>query len=121
MFPFTTGARDRVRLALLVPFACALILATACSRAVSVGTTPAATYAVNVTNAAGADLTVSYDDGSGPRALGLVPAGRTERFVIAAPRQTTVTITGSTPDGSRTTGPLQVQLQIGSAVSVTLR
>jgi hypothetical protein len=99
----------------------ATLLASACSRAVAVGTTPAATYAVSVTNAAGADLAVSYDDGSGPRALGLVPAGRTERFVIASPRRTTVTIAGSTPDGSRTATPVEAQLQIGSTVSITLR
>ena len=102
-------------------FAITLILASACSRAVAVGTTPAATFAVNVTNAAGADLAVSYDDGSGPRALGLVRSGRTERFVIAAPRRTDVTISGATPDGSRSARSVEVSLQAGSAVSVTLR
>jgi hypothetical protein len=109
------------RTATFILLAAAAVLAGACSRAVSVGSTPAATYAVNVTNAAGSDLAVSYDDGSGPRALGLVRAGRTERFVIAAPRQTSVTITGATPNGSRNATPVQVQLQAGSAVSLTLR
>ena len=117
----TTKAPVHARLATFILVAGAMALGSACSRAVAVGTTPAATYAVNVTNAAGADLAVSYDDGSGPRALGLVPAGRTERFIIAAPRQTTVTISGTTPDGSRTAAPVEVQLQIGSAVSGTLR
>lgn len=116
-----TMALRPARVAALILIAGAALLAPACSRAVAVGTTPAVTYAVNVTNAAGTDLAVSYDDGSGPRALGLVPAGRSERFVIASPRQTTVTITGSTPDGSRSATPVEVQLQIGSTISVTLR
>jgi len=98
---------------------------TACSRAVSVGSSgpdPAAiAYAVNVTNAAAVDLAVGYDDGSGNRALGLVRAGRTERFIIASPRRTIVRITGATPDGSRVVRDVSVELHADSPVDVTLR
>ena len=108
--------------------AAALLLATlagaaACSRAVTVGAASptAATYSVNVTNAAATDLAVSYDDGSGDRALGLVRVGRTERFIIAAPRRTIVTIIGATPDGTRTVSSVPVELRTGASVDVTLR
>jgi hypothetical protein len=100
-------------------------LAAACSRAVSVGSAgpgPAATaYAVNVTNAGSVDLAVGYDDGSGNRALGLVRAARTERFIIASPRRTIVRITGATPDGSYVANPVSVELRADSPVDVTLR
>lgn len=105
----------------LLGLAFACLLLAACSRSVSVASTPAVTYAVRVTNASGVELAVSFDDGAGPRALGLVAPGRTERFVIASPRTTTVTFSGVTPDGSRTSGPIEVQLAAGSTVEVTLR
>jgi ABC-type glycerol-3-phosphate transport system substrate-binding protein len=110
-----------------IPRAAAILLAVlafaaACSRTISVGaTSPAATFLVNVTNAGPIDLAVSYDDGSGSRALGLVPAGRTERFIIAAPKRTTIRITGVTPDGTRTVSSVPVDLRAGAAVDVTLR
>ena len=123
--PRTTGdatlPRGRTALAALVLAALALVVATACSRAVAVGSAPAVTYAVNVTNASGADLAVSWDDGAGPRTLGLVSAGGTERFIIAAPRRTSITVSGATPDGSRTVGPVSVELRPGTPASITLR
>lgn len=100
-------------------------LATACSRAVSVGSSgpgpSAVAYAVNVTNAGAVDLAVGYDDGSGNRALGLVRAGRTERFIIASPHRTIVRITGATPDGSQVVRSVSVELRADSPVDVTLR
>jgi len=113
----------RRRHAAAVLLLAALAGTAACSRAVSVGTASptAATYSVSVTNAGTLDLSVSYDDGSGDRALGLVRAGRTERFIIAAPRRTIVTITGATPDGTRVVASVPVELRTGATVDVTLR
>lgn len=105
----------------IIASAAILVLLTACSRGVTVSTSPAVTYAVNVTNATGHDLAVSWDDGEGPRALGLVPVGRSERFIIAMPRRTSVTISGATPDGSRTFGPVNAELRPGTPVNVVLR
>jgi len=116
-----THPRGRTALAATALAALVLIAVTACSRAVAVSSAPAVTYAVNVTNASGADLAVSWDDGAGPRTLGLVSAGRTERFIIAAPRRTSITVSGATPDGSRTAGPVTVDLRPGTPASVTLR
>jgi hypothetical protein len=106
-----------------VIIAITLTFATACSRAVSVGSggPTAAAYAVNVTNAAAFDLAVGYDDGAGRRALGLVRAGQSERFIIASPKRTIVTITGATPDGSRTVASVPVELHVETTVHVTLR
>ena len=109
------------RVALLL--AAVLTLAAACSRAVSVGSAGASatTYAINVSNATTVDLAVAWDDGAGSRTLGLVNAGRTERFIIASPRRTLVTITGATPDGSRIISSVTVELRPGTPVDVTLR
>jgi hypothetical protein len=97
-----------------------LIAIGACTRGVNVGTTPTPVYAVAVDNATSQELIVSYDDGSGPRALGAVAAGRMERFIIASPARTTIQITGRSSDGSVTAGPVTVELAAGETRSVRL-
>lgn len=115
------GRQNVFRIVRLFGLALAGLALAACSRSVGVATTPAVTYAVSVSNASGVDLAVSFDDGAGPRALGLVRSGRTERFVIASPRSTSVTFSGVTPDGTTSAGPVEIQLIAGSTVPVTLR
>jgi hypothetical protein len=98
-----------------------LLSALACSRAVSVGSSPSPVYAVAVTNATNEELIVSYDDGSGPKALGSVRAGAAERFVIAAPARNQVAIAGRNRAGTRSVGPVNVQLVAGETKGVELR
>jgi hypothetical protein len=103
-----------------------LLLVTAallggCSRAVSVGSDTSVAYAVEVRNTLAVDMIVSYDDGSGAHALGAVQGGRTERFIVASPRTTAVTISARNASGTRVSGPFPVQLQAGQTQRVDLR
>lgn len=98
-----------------------LITGAACSRAVQVGSGPAPTYPIEVRNTLSQDVIVAYDDGGGARTLGTVEAGATERYIIAAPRTMTVSITGRAASGQQTWGPFSVDLQAGSTRSVTIR
>jgi hypothetical protein len=79
------------------------------------------TYAIEVHNTLTPDMIVSYDDGSGARALGAVQGGRTERFIIASPRTTAITISARNSSGTRVAGPFHVQLQAGQTQRVDLR
>ena len=99
----------------------AALLTAGCARAVEVSSGPAPTYSISVRNAVGEDAIVAYDDGSGARTLGTVQAGDTERYIIAAPRITTVAITARTASGARSWGPFIVDLVAGETRSVTIR
>lgn len=101
--------------------AAALVLAAGCARGISVQPPPTPVYAVNIQNATGQEIVVSYDDGRATRALGTVLPGRTERFVIAAPASTSVGILASAATGDSSWGPFQVSLIAGSTVPVTIR
>jgi hypothetical protein len=98
-----------------------LLFLAGCSRAIAVGSSPSAVYAVAVTNAAGEEMIVAYDDGTGPRALGAVADGRTDRFVIAASSRTSVQVSGRNRSGTKTSGPYTVQLVAGQTIPVILR
>jgi len=74
---------------------------------------------VNVRNTFSDPMIVRFDDGRGPRLLGTVPAGGTERFVVASPSQPQVTIIAVSEDGGRQTS-IPVTLQLGVAVTVVL-
>jgi hypothetical protein len=87
----------------------------------NVGTAPSPVFAISVTNSTGEEMIVSYDDGSGRRALGAVAAGATDRFVIAQPARTTVDITARNSGGTRSVGPISVTLIAGETRPVTLR
>jgi hypothetical protein len=91
-----------------------------CSRTVSVSAPPAPVFAVSIDNQTRLELIVTYDDGSGPRALGAVPAGRSERFVIAASARATVDIVGRSQDGSVSATAAGVALVAGQTVPVRL-
>ena len=89
-------------------------------RGVDVGTDAASTYAIEVTNNRSATVTISYTDGGTNRQLGTVAARRTERFVIAAPASTSVTVRASTASGT-SVGTYNVQLQAGTTQRITVR
>ncbi len=102
-------------------FALALLALAACARAVEVSSGPAPTYPVSIRNSVGQDAIVAYDDGSGARTLGTVQAGTTERFIIAAPRSTTIAITARSASGTGSWGPYSVSLVAGETQAVVIR
>lgn len=112
--------RARVAPARATALAAALLL-VGCARAVEVASGPAPTFPITVRNAVGQDAIVAYDDGSGARTLGTVQAGSTERFIIASPQSTTVSITARSTAGTRSWGPFSVALTAGETQSVTIR
>jgi hypothetical protein len=99
----------------------ACVLPAACARAVQVTSGPSPTYPIEVRNVTGEEVIVSYDDGTGPRVLGNVVDGRTERFVIAARERLEVSVTARSIAGSRSWGPFHVSLTAGEAQRVTIR
>ena len=104
-----------------VPLLLALTTA-ACARGIEVGSpAPSQTYGVSIVNETSVALIVSYNDGRGDAILGNVAAGATERFIIAAPASTSVTIRGASANTSRTAGPVSVTLVAGSTQTVRLR
>jgi hypothetical protein len=98
----------------------AVILLTAC-RTIAVQSEPRPTFAIDVHNETAEAMIVSYNDGRGDALLGTVPASRTERFVIASPMNTTVTVRATNEARSRSLGPYQVTLAAGSPQPVRLR
>jgi len=110
------NARRNVRLAAL-----AVVLAgAACARSVEVRSEPTPTYPVEVQNTLSQDVIVAYDDGGGARTLGTVPAGATERYVIASPRNLSVSITARSATGEQTWGPFTVDLQAEASRTVII-
>ena len=104
------------------PLLLACLTSAACARAIAVQSGNAnTTYSIEVANQTGVSMVVSYNDGRGDAILGTVAAGRTERYIIASPAATTVSIRGVATSGSRTAGPYSVSLNAGSSVTVTLR
>jgi hypothetical protein len=100
------------------------LVAVAClatCRPVAVTSDPRPTYSIDVHNETSVSMIVSYNDGRGDAVLGTVPANRTERFIIASPRATTVTIRATSESRTRTAGPYTVQLAAGTPQSVRLR
>jgi hypothetical protein len=116
-----SGRPARRANALLLFTALIALMTLACSRGVSVGAPPSPGFAVFVSNQTRIELIVAYDDGAGPKALGAVAAGRSERFVIAAPASPTVDVLGRSQDGSVTATARGVSLVAGQTVAVALR
>lgn len=99
-----------------------LLAISGCSRGIEVGSSsPTETYSISVRNLTGMTMVVSYDDGRGAAVLGTVASDATERFIIAAPAERSVAVSGTAARGSRTSGPYTVHLIAGSAQTVTLR
>lgn len=96
--------------------------AAGCARAVAVQSgDPTRSFSIEITNETGVSMVVSYNDGRGDAILGTVAAGRTERYIIASPANTSVAIRGAAASGSRSSGPYTVSLTAGSTARVTLR
>lgn len=114
-----------MRLNRMLPAASAmlvLILTAGCAsmRSASVGT-DTVNYSIDATNQMGHSMTVYWSDGGEEKMLGAVPAGRSERFIIAAPRSTTISVTARDANRTHVAGPWQVTLAAGSAQRVTIR
>lgn len=109
----------RITMVALV-FLATWLSACASMRKVSVGEESSATYSIDVTNNRSSTMTVSWSDGSNTRELGTVGPSRTERFIIAGAKTTSISVSGRNSSGA-TSGPYSVNLVAGSAQRVTLR
>lgn len=89
-------------------------------RGANVGTDNTATARIEVVNQLGRSMNISWSDGSGEKALGSVAAGRTEQFVIAGARTTSVTVMARDAAGS-TSRSFPVDLAGGGTQRVTVR
>ena len=109
------------RNAVLIAVIGLLVAACASMRKVDVTSDPNQTYAINVYNARGGAVVVSYSDGNVTRELGEVGSGDTERFVVvASPSNPRITVIARTASG--TSLPSQsVSLSAGQTRSVTIR
>ena len=108
-----------LRLALLLAVAAG---STACAsmRKVSVGEESSQTYSIDVVNQRNSTMTVSWTDGTNTRELGTVGASRTERFIIAGAKTSSISVTGRNSAGA-SSGPYAVNLVAGSTQRVVLR
>lgn len=99
-----------------------LILTAGCAsmRSASVGT-DTTNYSIEATNQMGHAMTVFWSDGGEEKMLGSVAAGRTERFIIAAPRSTSISVLARDANRTHMAGPWQVTLTAGSSQRVTVR
>ncbi|MEX2611829.1 MAG: hypothetical protein WEA24_18040 [Gemmatimonadota bacterium] len=110
------GARGRLAAVFL------LAIVAGCARAVSIGTDPSPVSRVEVRNATTSEVNVFYTfaEGQAERALGNVPAGGTEEFVIAGASGRSVSIIGRTTSGQRSYGPYVVELEAGTTGEVVI-
>jgi hypothetical protein len=97
------------------------VAASACVRAIEVGSEGSPVYRVAISNDLGEAMIVTANSGRGDSLLGSIPAGRSDTFVIARPASTTATITARNSSGTRTVGPITVELRAGATVPVRLR
>ena len=100
----------------------AALLATGCAsmRGVEVGSEPSTTYAIEVTNNRSSSVSISYSDGGSRVQLGTVSARQTERFIIASPQATNITVYATTSSGA-SVGNYPVTLAAGTTQRVTVR
>ena len=97
-------------------------LASGCAsmRGVQVGTEPAKTYAIEVTNSRGSTVTISYTGNGVNGNLGTVAPRMTERFVIALNEPGQITVVAKTSSGA-SAGNYPVTLQPGVTQKITVR
>jgi|SRR5687767_15054026 hypothetical protein len=88
-------------------------------RGVSVGSEEA-NYSIDVTNTMPHSMTVSWSDGGETKLLGSVGSGRTERFIIAGAKSSSVSITARDANGTHNRS-YDVSLVAGSTQKVTVR
>ena len=89
-------------------------------RGVQVGTEPAKTYAIEVTNRRSSTVTISYTGNSVNCNLGTVAHRMTERFVIALSEPGQITVVAKTSSGA-SAGNYPVTLQPGVTQKITVR
>jgi len=109
----------RVVQPLLIILATLVLTGTTCGRGISIESEAGPTYSLEVRNPNDFPLTVSYDDGTGPRLLGNVGASSETRFVISRPASTTITIIATDREGTQRVRR-QVVLRSGSPEVVSL-
>lgn len=95
----------------------AIVLVAACARPVGVESDPGRSYAVQLTNATGAPLRISFEAGESTRELGSVAAGASERFIVVAATGAVTLVA----EGPSFTLREPVLLRAGETVPVTLR
>lgn len=109
----------RIAYQLLLLLAVITLTGTTCGRGVSIESEAGPTYSIDVRNPNDYPLTVSYDDGTGPRLLGNVGANGQTMFVISRPASTAITIIAADRDGTQRVRR-QITLRLGSAQVVSL-
>ena len=99
-----------------------LLAGCASMRGVEVGSggDASASYAIQVTNNRGSSVQISYTDGGARIQLGTVAAGNTERFIIASPQSTSITVYASNSSGTNV-GNFPVTLAAGTTTRITVR
>lgn len=99
-----------------------LLTVGGCARGISVeSASPSESYSITVENLTGITMVVTYNDGRGDATLGTVAAGATERFIIAAPASSSISVQGTAVSGARRAGPYSVNLARGATHTVRLR
>lgn len=95
--------------------------ACASMRGVEVGTDSANTYAVEVTNRRASTVHLSYVDAGRTIELGSVTSGSgPQRFIIASPSNTSISLMAKTASGS-VVGTYNVVLTSGATARVTVQ
>jgi hypothetical protein len=97
-----------------------LLAGCASMRGVEVGSEASTTYAIQVTNNRGSTVQISYTDGGTRIQLGPVAAGGSERFIIASPQSTSITVYASNTAGTNV-GNFPVTLAAGTTTRITVR
>jgi hypothetical protein len=98
----------------------AILGAVACSRNVRIESEPNRGYAVLVHNTMPHAMIVSYNDGSGPRILGTVLGGASDRFMIVSPKKADVVVT-ATDEARSHNREYSVTLVAGQDMDVAIR
>lgn len=94
--------------------------ACASMRGVEVGTDSANTYAVEVTNRRASAIHISYVNEGRTVELGSVTSGSPQRFIIASPSSTSISLMARTASGT-VVGTYNVVLTSGATARVTVQ
>jgi phosphoenolpyruvate-protein kinase (PTS system EI component) len=86
-----------------------------------IGSEPSVTYRIVVANELAEAMIVSSDHAGSAGILGSVPAGSSDTFILARPASLDVLITARNAAGTRTVGPIPIQLRAGEPVHVRIR
>jgi hypothetical protein len=123
MSPATLAAaagRPRYIRAMVLLLAC-LAFTAGCSRAMTVGSEAGPLYRITVQNDLDEAMIVSYNDGRGDALLGTVGPRSVDHFTIGRPANLSITVSARNVAGSRTRGPIAIELTPDSARLVRLQ